>query len=137
MADALLALTRMEREPVDVGVVVRRVGALLGPAARAEGHRLEVDPMIADLGPTSANGNAPRIAVGAALLAALDISTDVGCGPETVVSGGDDGYAGPAIRIECRDGREPAVDPRVPNAVADAGIHIRTEASAIVIRFPR
>ena len=138
MADALLALTRTEREPVDVGLVVRRVEALLGPAARAEGHQLEIDPMVADLGSTSAGGTAARLALAAALLAAVESSAHVACGPDSGGAPKEDGRAGPGIRIECRDdARVPAIDPRVLHAVADAGIRIQTEPTAILISFPR
>ena len=39
LTEALLALTRRAREPVDVGAEVRRIAILLGAAARSDGKR--------------------------------------------------------------------------------------------------
>ncbi|HMA25783.1 MAG TPA: hypothetical protein VKP00_17345, partial [Gemmatimonadaceae bacterium] len=65
MTDALLVLARPPREPIDIGAVIRRLDALLAPAARADGHTLELRRAIEDLGVTSAIGNAPRMILSA------------------------------------------------------------------------
>jgi hypothetical protein len=46
---------------------------------------------------------------------------------------------GPAVRVESCDGStfEGSFEPRVVDAVADAGIHMLAEPSAITISFPR
>jgi len=56
LTEALLALTRRAREPVDVGAEVRRIAILLGAAARSDGKRLTVDDATAwsSVGATSA-----------------------------------------------------------------------------------
>src|SRR3954471_14229448 len=41
--EAMLALSRRAREPADVSATLRRLGALLVPAAKADGSRLTVE----------------------------------------------------------------------------------------------
>lgn len=130
MTDALLVLARPPREPIDIGAVIRRLDALLAPAARADGRTLELRGALEDLGVTSAIGNAPRMILSASLLAALDASADVVCDAKT------DGPA-PTVRIECRDGATPALDADVIAVAAEQGIGVHCESSAISISFPR
>jgi len=149
MTDALLALGRPERDTVDVGTVLRRIEALLGPAARADSRRLDFDPGIVDLGPTSARGNAVRLAISAALLGATAASTHVVCRAANRVGdgvgGGSSGegqtgeVTGPVVSIESCDGStlQEALEPRVVDAAASAGIHIQAASAAITISFPR
>src|SRR4051812_36940492 len=47
LSEALLALARAPREPVDIGTELRRIAILLASAARADGHRLVVDDQAA------------------------------------------------------------------------------------------
>jgi hypothetical protein len=103
---------------------------LLVPAARADGRRLETDESLNQLGATSAGVNAVRLAIGGCLLAAVETSIHTRCVAEE-----DPG--GPAIRIESRDGATLATDKRLVDAVANAGVRITAEPSAIFIRFPR
>ena len=71
-----------------------------------------------------------RLAIGGCLLAAVENSIHTRCVAEE-----DSG--GPAIRIESRDGVTLATDKGLIEAVANAGIRITAEPSAIFIRFPR
>ena len=130
MTDALLVLARPTREPVEIGPVLRRINALLAPAVRADGRRLELEESIDGLGVTSATGNAARLAIAASLLAATDGSTHVACRVTT-----DDQE--PVLRIECRDRATLTLDQEVAPAVADSGIRMQAEPSAISISFPR
>lgn len=129
MNEALLSLTRPAREPVDVALVVRHVAGLLGPPARTDGKQLELDGRFEDLGFTSANGNAVRLAVGASMLAAIDASTHVRCAVANV-----DGR--PALHIEGESGMTLAVDAHTVDAARDAGIRIQAALAAISISFP-
>lgn len=130
MTDALLSLSRPPRAPVEIGLVLRRIEALVGPAARADGRRLELEEPIDALGVTCAVGNAARLAIAAGLLAATDISTHVAC--RVAINDHD-----PVLRIECRDGATPALDQEIVPVVADTGIRMQAEPSAISISFPR
>ena len=130
MTDSLLSLARPLREPVDLALLLARVHALLAPAVRVDGGRLELDGDFSELGVTSAHGSAVGMSIGGCVLAAVDASKDVRCGPML-------GTSLPAIRLECGDGGAPFVDPELIGAAADAGIHIVTESSVIAITFPR
>ena len=132
LTDAVLGLARKGREPIDVGLEVRRIAILLGAAARSDGKQLTLDDAAAlsVLGATSAPGSAVRLAICESLLAAGDASTTVRC---TVATNAPM----PAIRIECGDGNAITVGSEIVIAAADAGITIRAESSAVSISFPR
>jgi signal transduction histidine kinase len=130
MTEALLSLARPAREPVDIGVTMRRLEALLAGAAQADGRALELRGAIDDVGATSAIGNAVRLTLAASLLAALEASSRVVC------TGNADGAA-LMVRIECHDGATPGVDADVVAVAAEQGIGLTLESSAISISFPR
>jgi len=117
MTEALLALGRPAREPVEIALAVRRVEALLAPAARADGRRLELDGSV-------------RLAVGASLLAAVDAAPYVRC---SVV----DDASVPTICIDGADGSTFEVDAAIVDAAAEAGIRIQAGPTTISISFPR
>jgi hypothetical protein len=129
ISEAMLALARPPREPVEIAPIVRHMGALLAPVARTDGRRLEFDGPFDHLGTTTAGGNAARLALGAALLAALDGTTHARCVP-----GG--GESAPAVRVESCDGRAMAIDAAIVAAAAETGIRVQAEPSVIVIGFP-
>jgi hypothetical protein len=130
LSEALLALARPMRTPVELGTVVVRIGDLLVPAARADGRRLTLAGDYGDLGVTSAGGSVTCLCVGWCLLAAIDASSDVRC-----VAVLDRSEA--SIRIEWAGGAGVPVKPEIAAAAADAGIHIVAESSAMTISFPR
>ena len=130
MSDALLALARPAREPIEIGPLVRRIDALLAPGIHADGRSLELQGPFDELGVTAAPGNAARLVIAAALLAATEGSSHVVCQAIT-----DD--ADPMVRIECRDGILAPIDGDIASAVAEVGIRVHTEESTIVISFPR
>ena len=132
MTEALLSVARQVREPVELGLLAARFGALLGPAVRADGRSLVLDDSLDELGVTAARGNAVCLAVGGCLLAAIERSTAVRC-----TSAVAEDAPGPSIRIEGGDDVVLAVDPEIVAAAADAGIQIVAESSAIFISFPR
>lgn len=127
MTEAMLALSRSAKGPVDVGTTVRRIEALLGPAARADGRQLRIDGTLEAIGATSADGSAVRLAIGAAMLAAIESSADARCSER-----------GRALRIDMHDGsRAQLLAGDVVAAAREAGIEIQAERSAISISFPR
>ncbi|HVX39987.1 MAG TPA: hypothetical protein VHB25_10475 [Gemmatimonadaceae bacterium] len=127
MTEALLALGRGARAPVELASLVRQMAALLGPAVRSDGRSFELGALD-DLGVTPAMPDAVRLAVGAGLLSACARAARVACGST--------GGANPALRIECA-GEFAAVASEVVDAAAEAGVRISSDAGGIVISFPR
>jgi len=129
MTDALLSLARPAQEPVELVPLLRRIVALMAPAARADNRCLECEEWD-DMGVTTADGNAVRIALGGAIVDALDASTHVICRTD----GASDA---PVVRLESCDGSMLAVRDEIVDAAASAGIRLHAEASGISITFPR
>lgn len=128
LSAALLRLGRTPRVPVEIGPTVRDVAMLLQRAAKADGRRLHLDGSFDELGVTSVEGNAARLAIGASFLAAIESSSHVEVRPD----------ASATIRVVSCDGVPLASPSRsVIDALADAGIRVEAEASAISIRFPQ
>ena len=125
MTEALLTLARDARQPVQPATVAAQIGALLVPAARADGKRLEVGEALDDSNATSADGTGVRVAIGACLLAALEQSTDARCR-----------WDARALRIESCDGTQLSVSPEITAVAANAGIQIVADSSVITISFP-
>jgi hypothetical protein len=130
MTVALLWISRPIHQPVELARVVSHLDVLLAPAAKADGRRLAADGAFGQLGTTSADGEAVRLAIGGCLLAATDASADVQYRAVTQ-------EAGPVIRIESCDGAALSVGQKIVAAVASAGIHIGAEPAALFISFPR
>jgi signal transduction histidine kinase len=129
LTEALLALARPAREPVDPGRVLRQVGDLLVPAAKADGRTLSIAASAGDSTMTSAAGNIVRGIIGQCLLAAVTLSRNASCHLEMV-------GATPTIRLDSCDGSTIHVGPEIIALAMDAGIHIVAERSTIIIRFP-
>lgn len=130
MSEALLGLARAPRSPLELAPLIRRITALLAPAAKASGNQLEIAGAFDDLGVTTADPNAVRAAIGRCLLDATGASSRVRCEPIG-------GAAQPTIRIESCDGATIPCDAAVVAAAADSGIRVQAEPSAISISFPR
>jgi hypothetical protein len=133
-AEALLALARGARTPVEVARVTRYVHALLAPSARSQGRRFELSGSLDGLGATSAGASAARLSVAASAMAATDAWSHVVC---RVAGGGDDSPE--VLRFECRDA-EPApccIGGAIVDAAARSGIRIQVDGSTISITFPR
>jgi signal transduction histidine kinase len=127
MTEALLALSRAARAPIDVAATVQWFVQLLAPVARADGRELRVDGSLEGLGTTSADGSAVRLAVGATLLASLDSCNTIVC------------RASGAQLLVTNEGDEPPPIPGddVVAAVRDAGIAIQADPPVVSITFPR
>ena len=132
LSEALLALARAPREPVDIGTELRRIAILLASAARADGRRLVVDDTAAlsRLGVTSAPGSAVRLAICECLFAAVDSGAETRC--HAVVA--DDA---PTIRIDVGGDQVTSLTADVTAVVAQCGIEIQLDRAAISISFPR
>ena len=130
--EALLALSRSARTPVDIARVTRHVHALVGPAARSQGRCFELSGKLDGLGATSADADAARLAIAASALSATEAWSHVVC------HGTADG-TDPTVRLESSDA-EPApccVDSAVVDATGRNGIRIQVDGSTISITFPR
>lgn len=132
MTEALLALSRAPREPLDVFDTVRSFASLLTPSARAEGGSLRLEAPSRELGDRSvdAHGSVVRVVIGASLLAALASRGDIRCrvdaGEEIVVS------------IECADAEGPLVwSQEVGGVAAAAGVRVQQEGENVSLIFPR
>ena len=68
LLEAMLAVGRSEREPVDVGVTLGRVAALCGASASPDDARVELDDVAAEAATTSLGGDVVRLALTAPLL---------------------------------------------------------------------
>lgn len=130
LSEALLSLTRANAEPVQLTAIVRHIEALVAPVVRADGGSLDLEGSFDELGFTSANGNAVRLAVGASMLAAVDASPHV---RGAVVTG----ETRATIRFDADGGSAPVIDPAVMRAAAEAGIRIQAGSDVISISFPR
>jgi len=131
MTEALLALSRPPRRPLSIAETVRNVEALVGPAARADDKRVEMQGMVDALGSTSADADVARLAIGAAFIAAVDASPDVVCS----ASPGTDAAV---LCWECRNGESaPAMDAAAVALAAAEGIDIQRNGPRLSITFPR
>ena len=129
--EALLALSRSARTPVDIARVTRYVHALVGPAARSQGRRFDLAGPLEGLGATSADGAAARLAIAASALTAMDAWSHVAC--RGAVDGSD-----PTLWLESHD-PDPGpccVDSAVVDAAGSNGIRIHVDGSTISITFP-
>jgi len=129
MTEALLALARPMHEPVDAALLVRRLGALLVPAARAGGGELQIVEPMAEA-PVAADATVVRIVVGSALLAVVEAPGEGRA--RCRVIGGDP----PGVRVESASGPL-HIDEAVLQAAHDARIQIVVEQAGISISFPR
>ncbi len=129
ISEAMLALTRAPRQPVDLGGVIRHSATLVAASARSAGRTIDVDPDCQRLGATSADGASARLAIAGSLLAAADASAGVRC---TCIPGDL-----AALRIACADGTPIAVGGEIVAVAAGAGIRITTEPGSVSIEFPR
>jgi len=136
--EALLALARSAKTPVDIARVTRHVHALVGPAARSQGRRFELagGGALDGLGATSADGDAVRLAIAASALSATDAWAHVVC---RGTDGGSDGGSDATLRLESGDGDPAAccVDFAIVDAAAQRGIRIDVDERTISITFPR
>jgi signal transduction histidine kinase len=129
LAEALLSFMRPVPEPVDVALLVQRLGVLLSAIARGDGGTVTVSVARSDVSyVTGAPGDAVRLAITAMLLAAFDRAGSLSC--ELVE----------ASRPELRLRREGAPLPPLPHdvaaLVAGAGARLDVLPDGWVAVFP-
>lgn len=136
LLDALLAVARPERDPVDVGVALRRVAVLCAASTSAEDAKVVVDDLPADDATTRLPGEIVRLALAAPLLEAVQgdprLTAPVRCAlliapHEVVVS-------------MASNGRQLTMPATVADVVRDAGIRWTNGAKdngALSLAFPR
>lgn len=128
LTEALLALSRPARGRCDVGVLLGRFADLAVPVARAAGGELRVGPLpeVRDA-VTSVAADAVRLALGAAVLAALDapaqIEIELRTEDAVVVTLRRDG--GAPIRLATE----------IVSAIADAGVRTEEQSDGIALTF--
>src|SRR5215207_1448374 len=71
LLDAVLALGRIERDPADVGITLRRVAALCGASSSAADSAVTVRDNVVGDARTRVSGDAVRLALAAPLLEAV------------------------------------------------------------------
>jgi signal transduction histidine kinase len=136
LLDALLAVARSERDPVDIGVALRRVAVLCAASSAAEDAQVVVEDLPADDATTRLPGEVVRLALAAPLLAAVrgeaGLASPVRCAlllapHEVVVS-------------MTSNGRRVAMPQEVAEVVTQAGIRLTDGAQdngALSLAFPR
>jgi hypothetical protein len=131
MTEALLALARPARRPLNIAQTVRDVEALVGAAARADDKRVELQGMVDALGSTSADADVARLVIGAAFIAAVDASPDVVCSASPGTDAG-------VLCWECRGSESaPSIDAAVLSLATAEGIEIQGSGRKLSITFPR
>jgi hypothetical protein len=95
LLDAVLALGRAERDPVDVGITLRRVAALCGASSAAADSGVTVHDGVLGDARTTVHGDAVRLALAAPLLEAVvgpkggpraaDVACDLTSEPDALV----------------------------------------------------
>ena len=128
MNEALLALARRARDPVDVGNALRHLGALLVPVAEAS--RLQLAVTVASDGMASAGttpGAIVRTVLGRVMLAVMD----AGGGTMHLATG----EKGIVVHVACAHGAI-ALDPRTAALAAGAGVDITAGGPELTLTFP-
>ncbi len=131
MVEALLALGRPGRSPVDVVSPLGQIVALLTPVARADHHTLEL--VLDRMGSTTTTApvSAVRLVLGVAVVAAVAGKADVRC---TCIGVGA-GVASPTVSI-VPGLTDQAMDAEVRAVMAAAAIDYRTDGHGTFIVFP-
>lgn len=128
LSDALLAVARPVRQPVELGSVLAPIAVLAGAVAMAHGGSLEVE-LPDELPPAlAADPHALRAAVSTALLAGAERGATVRCGAV---------YEAAAVVIEVRADGEIVLAKEVEAGLAACGIPARGSPDGIALRIPR
>jgi hypothetical protein len=127
-AEALLALTRPARGPADIARIAKDIATLAAPDGAT---RVTIDKSVERLATTSAPPSAVRMAIGAVLLAAVEVGNDVVC--DAVADA-----PSPTIRVSAgeRDGSRFALNDEAVSAAYSAGVHLDITKSGATITFP-
>lgn len=129
LTDALLAVARPVREPVDLAMAIAPIVTLARAIAVARGGSLEV-ALPDDLAPAlDADGDAVRGAVTGVLLAAIEGGRVIRC---------RGAYGADAVELDVDvDAGRPSLPEPLAARIAACGIGVRHEPAALALRFPR
>jgi signal transduction histidine kinase len=135
LLEAVLTLTRSERTPADVGVTLRRVGALCGASASSADAAVRIEASGADSAVTSIRGDVVRIALMAPLLDAVT-GADRGnrASEVTCALGGDEDAVEVVMRAAQRTLSMPET---VGDVVRAAGVRWTETNGTLSLAFPR
>ena len=136
LTEAVLALGRAERSPVDVRLTLRRVASVCGASSGAADALVRVEAGDSSESATSSvNGDAVRLALASAMLA-LAVNAHRGAkASEVVCTLAQDGdYIMVTIAA---GGRTALLAPAVEEAVRSAGIRITENENAMIFGFLR
>ena len=128
LSDALLAVARPAREPVELGSVLAPIAVLAGAVANARGGGIvitlpeEIPPALA------AEPHAVRAALASVLLTAAERGATVRC--EVV-------YEPTAVVVEVRADGEVVLTEEIVSGIAECGIAAQTLPDGITLRIPR
>lgn len=129
LAEALLSFIRPVPEPVDVALLVGRLGVLLGAIARGDGGTVTVSLARSDVSyVTGAPGDAVRLAITAMLLTAFDRAGALSC--ELVE------WSRPELRLRREGSSLPSLPDDVAALVARAGARLDVHPDGWVAVFP-
>lgn len=134
LLEALLAVARAEREPVDVGSILRRVAALCAASGAARGT-VAVEGVAGGDAVTRISADAVRLAIAAPLLEVVSAGREGGAVRCSVHVAPTDIH----VRMATEDGRV-AMPPAVADALRDAGVRWtddEQEAGVLSLVFPR
>lgn len=134
LLDAVLALGRVEREPCDVAVTLRRVAALCGASSSAADSAVTVQEILVDDARTSVHGNAVRLALAAPMLDA--VVGERGGAQATALRcelTGDD----EALVVRLRADRPVALPLHVAGTLHEAGVRWTEAPNDLSLVFPR
>lgn len=126
-ADALVAILRPAGTQVDLGVLLGRLAALLRRGAGKGEIDLEL-PVSSGAVASSAGGDATRLALSAALLAALERGGRVVCRLGT--------EGAPTVYISCDAGGPLTLARDIADTVTRAGILLTPSPDGIAVMFP-
>jgi signal transduction histidine kinase len=136
LLEALLAVARSERDPVNVGVALRRVAMLCAASSSADDAKVVVEELPADDAVTSLAGVVVRLAVAAPLLEAVRGGTNGGSPVRCAVRL----LAQEVIVSFAAEGRTLVMPAEVASAVRGAGVRWTEgvdEAGVLSLAFPR
>ena len=125
--DALMTLLRPASGAVDLGGLLGRLAALVQDTSGKEVISLDL-PVSSGAVASGATGDATRLAVAAALLAALERPGPVSCRLGTDST--------PTVYISSGAGDPPVVAQDIVDTVMAAGIQLRSSPNGITLTFP-
>lgn len=133
MTEALLGLGRPARAPVELATVLRHLGALLVPAAKADGVTLDVPVRLEQAYPVGVPAAVARLVLGATLLTCIEERRDAVV--EVVNEGASSGTV--AVTVRPAHGQVLGLPAEIGAVAADAGVVVGAGDAGLTLAFPR